>query len=106
VFESAESGRNFQQIAPGPGTALLYELDGRHLWYAGFDVQARLSRALLREGPVHATIPVLRDDAVAYIAQNPGKRGEIAIATFERSVYLSPDGGRTWKRIADRGRTE
>jgi hypothetical protein len=106
VFESTDAGGNFQQIAPGPGTALLYDLDGKHLWYAGFDGQARLSRALLREGPVHSTIPVLRDDAVAYIAQNPRRRAEIAIATFERSVYLSPDRGRTWKRIADRGRTE
>ena len=45
-------------------------------------------------------------DAVAYIAQNPARRSEYAIATFERSVYLSPDSGRTWKKIAERGTAE
>lgn len=107
VFESSDSGEHFHPIAPGPGTAVFYDLDGKHLWYAGFDGQARLTRALLREGPqMQANLPVLREDAVAYIAQNPGKPAEYAIATFERSVYVSPDGGKSWKRIANRGRAE
>ena len=49
-------------------------------------------------------LPPLTQDAVAYIAQNPIDRSEYAIATFERSVYLSNDAGKTWRRIADRGR--
>lgn len=107
VFESSDSGDHFRPIAPGPGTAVFYDLDGRHLWYAGFERQARLTRAPIREGTgMAAAIPVLRDDAVAYIAQNPKRRAEYAIATFERDVYLSRDGGKTWKRIANEGRTE
>ena len=54
--------------------------------------------------PLSIALPELKDDAVAYIAQNPARRLEYALATFERSVYLSPDGGETWKLIADRGR--
>ena len=49
-------------------------------------------------------LPPLRRDAVAYIAQNPAERLEYAIATFERSVYLSKDAGQTWSQIADRGK--
>ena len=43
-------------------------------------------------------------DAVAYIAQNPVAREEYAIATFERSVYVSRDTGHTWQQVADRGK--
>ena len=43
---------------------------------------------------------------MAYIAQNPASRDEYAIATFQRSVYLSKDSGRTWQQIAARGNGE
>jgi hypothetical protein len=42
---------------------------------------------------------------VAYIAQNPARPAEFAIATFERSVFLTPDAGKTWRPIAERGGT-
>lgn len=51
------------------------------------------------------TVPALTEDAVAYIAQNPVRRSEIAIATFKRSVFLSKDQGRTWTQIAKDGTT-
>ena len=104
VFESADSGESFRQLAGGEGTAVFFDLDGEHLWYGSFDGQPRLARTRLREGPmVQIKLPRFKDDAVAYIAQNPVRRGEYAIATFERNVYLSPDAGKTWKQIADRG---
>ena len=51
-------------------------------------------------------LPPLAEDAVAYIAQNPARRSEYAIATYKRSVYLSQDDGKSWRRIADSGRGE
>lgn len=106
VFESTSSGAHFQPIAPGPGTAVFYDLDGTHLWYARYDGQARLTRTRLREGPIRQVrLPPLRDDAISYITQNPVRRAEYAIATFERSVFVSPDAGRTWKQIAKAGKT-
>jgi hypothetical protein len=48
-------------------------------------------------------LPPLARDAVSYVAQNPERRSEYAIATFERSVYLTADGGRTWQQIARNG---
>ena len=50
-------------------------------------------------------LPPLTKDAVAYIAQNPARRDELAIATFRRSVFLSADHGRTWRQIATEGTT-
>jgi len=105
VFESSDRGQSFSQIAPGPGTAVFYDLDGKHLWYGGFNEGARLTRARLRQGPAsQIKLPALGDDAVAYVAQNPKRRDEYAIASFKRSVFLSNDAGRTWKRIANNGK--
>ena len=104
VFESSDSGESFQQIAGGEGTAVFFDLDGKHLWYGYFDDQPRLARARLRAGPIaQVKLPPLKDDAVAYIAQNPATRDGYAIATFGRSVYLTKDAGRTWTAIAERG---
>jgi len=37
------------------------------------------------------------------MVQNPANPKEYAIATFERSAYISKDAGKMWKQIADRG---
>jgi photosystem II stability/assembly factor-like uncharacterized protein len=106
VFESVDAGESFQKIAPGEGTAVYYDLDGKHLWHGSFDGKApRLARTMVRGGPP-ATIklPRLAEDAVAFIAQNPARRKEYAIGTFRRSVFLSKDAGRTWTAIAEHGK--
>ena len=104
MYASENSGERFVRIAGGEGTALFFDLDGKHLWYGSFDGQARLTRALLRGGAItQIALPPLTKDAVAYIAQNPSKREEYVIATFGRSVYLTKNGGRTWTAIAERG---
>jgi hypothetical protein len=101
---SADAGERFAKLAGGEGLAALFDLDGKHVWYAAFDGRPTLSRIALEGGAVAAVaLPALTRDAVAYIAQNPSRRLEYAIATFERSVYLTTDAGRTWKQIAARG---
>jgi photosystem II stability/assembly factor-like uncharacterized protein len=108
VFLSRDHGERFTPVARGAqGLALHFDLDGKQLWLASYDGTARLARAPLGEGSMQSvSLPPLSRDAVAYIAQNPKARDEYAIATFERSVYLSKDGARSWERIADRGKTK
>jgi hypothetical protein len=106
VFLSRDHGASFKPLAAG-GQALgiRFDLDGRSLWFGSFDTAARLQRVSL-DGPrrENAALPPLGRDAVAYIAQNPARPDEIAIATFERNVFVSPDRGKTWKEIASRGK--
>lgn len=104
VFASSDSGQSFAKIASAQGTAVFFDLDGKHLWFAGYDTEARLSRTALKGGSAtQFKLPPLTKDAVSFIAQNPGRREEYAIATFNRNVYLSTDGGKSWRAIAERG---
>lgn len=105
VFLSLDSGEKFVAAAPRVrAVSVFFDLDGKHLWYGTFDGQARLTRAPLSSGKAAViALPPIGRDAVSYIAQNPAARAEYAIATFERSVFVSQDAGRTWKQIANRG---
>ena len=106
VYLSRDSGERFSAVASGAdGLALLFELDGKHLWYGAFDGQPILARKALEGGATErVALPPLAEDAVAYIAQNPLRRDEVAIATFRRSVFLSADRGRAWRQIAAEGK--
>jgi photosystem II stability/assembly factor-like uncharacterized protein len=107
VFESSDAGESFARISAVQGTAVLFDLDGKHLWYGSYDTEARLARTRLKGGPAtQFKLPALTKDAVSFIAQNPARRDEYAIATFNRDVYLSKDAGRSWKAIAARGETQ
>ena len=105
VFLSRDSGESFKPIATSTqGLSVFFDLDGKHLWFGSFDGAARLGRLpLAGRAATNMKLPPLGRDAVAYIAQNPVRRSEYAIASFERSVYLSGDSGRTWNQIADHG---
>ena len=107
LFVSTDAGTQFKQILSGaqvPG--LMFDHDGTVLWASTFDRSAHLLRVDWKSGQkTELGLPALGQDAVAYIAESPTKPNELAIATFERSVYVSDDRGRTWKQIADRGRT-
>lgn len=109
LYLSDDAGAHFHAIASNAEfLSVAFDLDGRHLWYGSYDGQPRLMRIDFKDrsgAPLAVALPPLRDDAVANIAQDPARRRELAIATFRRSVYLSLDGGRTWKQIAAEGRT-
>jgi hypothetical protein len=105
LYLSRDSGERFTKNASaGEGLAVFFDLNGKDIWYGAYAGRATLLRMPHKGGqPVRITLPPLTNDAVAYIAQNPARRLEYAIATFERSAYLSRDGGQSWKQIADRG---
>ena len=99
LFLSVDSGENFRRAATGQTLAVSFDLDGTHLWSAGHDGAPTLHRMDWKGGEASAvTLPPLADDAVAYIAQNPARRDEYAIATFKRSAFVSREGGRAWSR--------
>jgi len=108
LYLSRDAAENFERLVGGPQVlAGTFDLDGQHLWFSTYAGKASLMRIALKPGakPETLSMPALREDAVAYIAQNPVRRSEIAIATFKRSVFLSMENGQTWAAIARNGVT-
>lgn len=104
LYLSRDSGSTFRRIGMAPrATAVLFDLNGKHLYFARDDSDTLLRISL--DGRLNASLrlPVLEKDFVFYIAQNPAKPAELAIATRRRSVFLSPDAGKSWKQIAREG---
>jgi hypothetical protein len=108
VFLSRDHGARFEPLETDrKGLALRFDLDAKSLWIGSYEGAPSLQRVSF-DGPRRETValPAIGQDAVAYIAQNPARRDEVAIATFERSIYLSEDRGRHWKQIAGNGKTK
>jgi photosystem II stability/assembly factor-like uncharacterized protein len=106
LYLSRDSAESFEQLLGGkPVLTQIFDLDGLHLWFSADAGKAMLARIALKAGsPVEEVhLPDLTDDAVAYIAQNPVRRSEIAIGTYKRSVFVSKDQGRTWTQFAKDG---
>jgi|SRR5688572_4182201 len=108
LYISRDAGERFgKHGGNGEGLAAFFDLDGKRLWYGSFDGQPRLVQVPLGEGSaLPVKLPALKQDAIAYIAQNPDRRSEYAIATFKRDVYLSKDRGESWRQIAAAGNTK
>jgi hypothetical protein len=104
LYLSLDGGDLFRPLAQGQVVSVMFDLDGQHLWYGSHAEAAALTRLNLKSGRAQAVkLPELTQDAVAYIAQNPSKKDEYAIATFKRQVFVSPDGGASWTPIAKAG---
>lgn len=104
-YLSTDSGDSFRVITKGAqALAAYFDLDGEHLWLSSYAGAPALARTNLKTGTKNAvTLPPLARDAVSYISQNPVSRDEYAIATFNRNVFTTPDGGKTWRQIAREG---
>jgi photosystem II stability/assembly factor-like uncharacterized protein len=104
LFVSRNAGATFEQVNSEGVGAVSFGLDGQHLWFGALDEQPGLTRLNLASGKVEGLpLPKLENDAASYIAQNPENRKELAVATFRRSILISPDGGQNWKFIAENG---
>lgn len=106
LYLSRDAAQSFERIFAGQQvTAEFFDLDGQQLWFGGYAGKASLMRMALKAGARAESVPIpaLSDDAIAYIAQNPKRRDEFAIATFKRNVFVSKDAGRTWQAIALNG---
>jgi len=106
LYLSTDSGDSFRAMATGDQVlAAFFDLDGTHLLLSSYAGAPALVRVNWKTGAKRSlTLPPMARDAIAYIAQNPENRIEYAIATFERSVYITRDGGQSWQQIARDGK--
>ena len=109
LYLSRNSAGGFERLVSGKQVlAASFDLNGEQLWFSTYSGEPALFRMSLKAGAKaeEVKLPALAKDAVAYVAQNPTRRGEIAIATFKRSVYLRKDDSGAWTQIAKEGSTD
>lgn len=107
LYLSSDGGERFQPVSQGTQVlSSTFSLDGKSLWFGSYRQEPQLSRLDLPTRKIGSIrLPVTGQDAVSYLAQNPAKQREWAIATFKRNVYLTADEGKSWKQIAKEGQT-
>lgn len=108
LFVSHDHGNHFEHGGVrSPVTAVTFDLAGEHVWLGAFDQRATLARLRTGDSSVAPlSVPPLGPrNVITYIAQNPADRGQWAIATSARDVYLSADGGKRWRQLAADGVT-
>jgi hypothetical protein len=104
LFLSSDHGGSFERVGPTAAvTAVAFSPGGEQLFFGA----STLSRYDLSSGQITTVeAPALsRQDALAYIAVNPVRPEEIAIATFDRNIYRSTTSGQSWEQIARNGKT-
>lgn len=99
LFLSTDYGVTFRQIGePGPVTAAVFNPTGELLFF-GFQKLAAYEQAN-DQILTFVTPEIAAEDALAYIAVNPTRVDEMALATFGKDIYLSQDGTQSWQQIA------
>ncbi|EIJ78368.1 BNR repeat-containing protein [Bacillus methanolicus PB1] len=103
IYLSEDKGENFELITKGmQGTAVF--LTENHLWYGGYNDEARLIKRSLTDGSEEEiSLPKMQQDAVMYLAQNPKDDKEIIFSTFNGDIYQTNDGTKSWDLLVKEG---
>lgn len=99
---STDFGNTFTPAGEeGTVTAVTFHPEGQTLL---FGYQALYLYDLASQQVTALSPPTIApEDAISYIAVNPVNPDVIALATFARDIYLSEDGGQTWRPIVQAG---
>lgn len=102
LYLSRDGGGRFRRLdGRQAATAVVFDHDGRRVRYARA-LSNEIVESDLDGGKRRALrLPPLRLDYVTCLAQHPTDTRTIAVATRRRDVYLSVDGGASWRRIAE-----
>lgn len=101
LYLSRDAGESFLLLdGREPATAVAFDFDGNRVRYAR-SLSIEVVEAALdgRERKV-LRLPRLKRDYVTCLAQNPKDERVLAFATRRRDVYLTNDGGLSWRSIA------
>lgn len=107
LFLSRDAGESFRRLDGRElATAVAFDFGGERVRYARPLSNEVIESTLDGEGRRALRLPPLPGDYVTCIAQSPTDQRVLAIATRRRDVYLTGDGGQSWRRIAEQGNPE
>ncbi|MFY9314551.1 MAG: glycosyl hydrolase [Burkholderiales bacterium] len=102
LYLSRDGGEKFKLVdGREPATAVGFDFDGKRVRYTRALSNEVVESALDGRERRTLRLPRLRRDYVTCLAQNPKDERMLAFATRRRDVYLTSDGGRSWRMIAE-----
>jgi photosystem II stability/assembly factor-like uncharacterized protein len=102
LYLSRDAGESFSLLDGRElATAVAFDFDGKRLRYARGLSNEVVEAALDGRGRKALRLPQLKRDYVTCLAQNPKDERVLAFATRRRDVYLTSDGGVSWRLIAE-----
>lgn len=104
LYLSRDAGESFRRLdGRQPATAVAFDFDGKRVRYARALSNEVVDAALDGRERRALRLPRLKRDYVTCLAQNPKDERVLAFATRRRDVYLTSDGGVSWRQIAEVG---
>jgi len=103
VHVSRDSGATFRHLPGKAVTAVHFDVGGEHIYVARENAHAVERVSIDADGVRLLALPIPTRDFITYIAQNPARSQELAVATHLGSVFFSTNGGGTWRAIARQG---
>ncbi|MBN2981806.1 F510_1955 family glycosylhydrolase [Cohnella algarum] len=105
VFVSKDYGQHFEKLSSDMQVSSLSFTAKGDLLAGGVEQQAVLFKFNLESKKAEQLeIPVMTNDAIAHIAQNPINEQDISIMTIGNNAYTSTDFGKNWTKILDQGK--
>ncbi|GAB7388452.1 hypothetical protein BSNK01_22890 [Bacillaceae bacterium] len=105
LYLSTNYGDNFKKVLSDLQVTSLYFNDEGTLYVGGYKNEPFLLEMNIETKEKKKwNLPTLKEDAIAYVAQNPVKAKEMAMITFKKDVYVTEDQGLNWTKIADQGK--
>lgn len=101
IYISQNFGEAFHRIGPSePVSAITFDVTGEHIFFALGEPYRLLRISLDGTANFELSLPELEEtEFVKFIAQRRSNLQQIAIATRRKNVFLSDDGGATWKHV-------
>jgi len=104
LYLSRDAGESFSLLDGRElATAVAFDFDGKRVRYARGLSNKVIEAAVDGRERKPLRLPQLKRDYVTCLAQNPTDGRVIAFATRRRDVYLTRDGGVSWRLIAEGG---
>ncbi len=104
LYLSRDAGDSFRRVDGRQAvTAVAFDIDGKRVRYARAVRRELISVSLDGKSRSLVRLPPIDLDYATHIAQSPADPRVLAIATDRRHVYVTSDGGATWRQIAKDG---
>lgn len=100
IYFSEDTGETFQPLTVEGERGTAVHFTEERLYLGSFGTAAALMKYTMENKELERlNLPVLPDDALAFIAQHPMDNQELAFYTLRGDAYLSKDGTQSWEPL-------